>query len=55
VVLPFTLKMTGNVARMQARLQLDRTAFGVGQGQFRTGGMVATPVTVTVDLTARTR
>lgn len=54
VVLPFTLQLNGNAARMQGRLQLDRTAFGVGQGRFRTGGMVATPVKVTVDLTART-
>lgn len=55
VVLPFTLQLNGNTARMQGRLQLDRTAFGVGQGQFRSSGMVAAPVTVTVDLTARTR
>lgn len=55
VVMPFTLQLNGNVARMQGRLPLDRTAFGVGQGQFRTDGMVAKTVTVTVDLTARAR
>ena len=55
VVMAFTLQLNGNVARMQGRLPLDRTAFGVGQGQFRTDGMVAKTVTVTVDLTARAR
>jgi polyisoprenoid-binding protein YceI len=33
VSLPFTLQVKGNTARMQGRLTLDRTAFGVGQGQ----------------------
>lgn len=55
VVLPFTLTLNGTTARMQGRLVLDRTAFGVGQGQFRSGGTVARNVTVNVDLTARAR
>lgn len=55
VVLPFTLQLNGKTARMQGRLQLDRTAFGVGQGQFRSADMVGKTVTVNVDLTARTR
>lgn len=55
VVLPFTLQLNGNTARMQGRLPIDRTAFGVGQGQFKTDGMVARTVTVTIDLTARAR
>lgn len=55
-VLPFTLTPAANGAqRMQGRLVIDRTAFGVGGGQFRTGAMVAKPVTVTVDLLARPR
>ncbi len=55
VVLPFTLVITGNTAKMNGQLVLDRTAFGVGQGQWRTGSTVATQVTVTVNLTATAR
>ena len=51
--LPFTLQLNGNTARMQGRLTLDRTAFGVGQGQ--AGEAVGKSVTVNVDVTARTR
>ena len=55
VVLPFTLAITGNTAKMSGQLVLDRTAFGVGQGQWRTGSAVATKVTVNVNLTATAR
>lgn len=53
VSLPFTLAITGNTAQANGSLVLDRTAFGVGQGQFKTGEMVDTKVTVTIALTAR--
>jgi len=53
VVLPFTLAISGDTARMNGSLVLNRTAFGIGQGQWKTGDVVATEVTVTVALTAR--
>ena len=55
VVLPFTLTETGGVARMRGSLVIDRRAFGVGQGQFRTDGFVGANVTVDVSVTARAR
>jgi polyisoprenoid-binding protein YceI len=56
VVLPFTLAIAGDTARMNGAVVLDRTAFGVGQGQWKTGAVVDTKVTVNVALTAhRTR
>lgn len=51
--LPFTLAITGDVAKVSGSVAIDRTAFGVGQGQWRTGAAVATAVTVQVALTAR--
>jgi polyisoprenoid-binding protein YceI len=53
VVLPFTLAISGDTARMNGSVVLNRTAFGIGQGQWKTGDVVATEVTVTVALTAR--
>jgi polyisoprenoid-binding protein YceI len=38
---------------MKGSAVIDRTAFGVGQGQWKSGDVVATKVTVNVDLTAR--
>lgn len=52
VVLPFTLAITGNQAKMQGALKLDRTHFGVGQGQWSSGETVPTAVTVEVAITA---
>jgi polyisoprenoid-binding protein YceI len=51
--LPFTLAINGTTAKANGALTLDRTAFGVGQGQFKTGATVDTKVAVTVALTAR--
>jgi polyisoprenoid-binding protein YceI len=51
-VLPFTLAITGKQATMRGELTLDRTGFGVGQGQFATGETVAAAVKVQVSLTA---
>ncbi len=52
VVLPFTLAISGDTARMNGQLVLNRTAFGIGQGQWSTPDVVDTKVTVTVALTA---
>ena len=52
VTLPFTLAISGDTARMNGAVVLNRTAFGVGQGQWKTGEVVDTKVTVNVALTA---
>lgn len=52
VVLPFALKIAGNIATMQGVLAIDRRVFGVGQGQFATGDTVATVVRITVNIIA---
>ncbi|HEX4179767.1 MAG TPA: YceI family protein [Caulobacteraceae bacterium] len=52
LALPFTLAISGDTARMNGSAVINRTAFGVGQGQWKTGDVVATEVTVTVSLTA---
>lgn len=53
IVLPFTLVITGAQAKMNAAITLDRTLFGVGQGQWKSGDTVASKVTVNVSLLAR--
>lgn len=55
VVLRFTLDIVGSKATMSASLPLDRTAFGVGQGQWAGTDSVAGTVTVKVALVAHTR
>ena len=52
LVLPFTLAISGDTARMNGSVVLNRTAFGIGQGQWKTGDVVATEVSVNVALTA---
>ncbi len=52
VVLPFTLAVSGDTARMNGALVLNRTAFGIGQGRWSTNDVVDTSVTVNVALTA---
>jgi len=52
VVLPFTLAMAGDTARMSGQLVLNRTAFGIGQGQWSTPDVVDTKDAVIVQLTA---
>jgi polyisoprenoid-binding protein YceI len=52
VVLPFTLAITGDTAHMNGQLVLNRTAFGIGQGQWSTPDVVDTKVVVIVALTA---
>jgi polyisoprenoid-binding protein YceI len=53
IVLPFTLNITGDTAHLNGAVALNRTAFGVGQGQWKTGDTVDTQVTVTLALTAK--
>ncbi len=53
VTLPFTLAIAGDTAKMSGSLPLDRSAFGVGQGQFKTGDTVALKVQVDIAVTAR--
>ena len=52
VVLPFTLDIDGTEARARGTLALDRSDFGVGQGDFETDQWIAFPVRVEVDLVA---
>lgn len=52
VVLPFTLTIEGDVATMTGQVAVDRSAFGVGQGQWSSPETVPLPVTVTVSITA---
>ena len=53
VTLPFTLAIAGDTAKMSGSLPLDRSAFGVGQGQFKTGDTVALKVQVNIAVTAK--
>lgn len=53
VALPFRLAVTGDTARATGRLDLVRTAFGVGQGPWASGQWVALEVGVDLDVTAR--
>lgn len=52
VVLPFTLDITGDTAHAVGKVQLVRTAFGIGQGAWTTADYVAFEVNVDIDLTA---
>ncbi|MDO8323774.1 MAG: YceI family protein [Phenylobacterium sp.] len=52
VRLPFTLKIDGDKARMSGVTTLDRTAFGVGQGEWQATDQIPAQVTVSVQLTA---
>jgi len=53
LTLPFSLAISGGVARMSAQVDLNRLAFGVGQGEWQATDTVPATVTVKVDLTAR--
>jgi polyisoprenoid-binding protein YceI len=53
VTLPFTLQISGGVAKMQGQATLDRTAFNVGSGRWSTPDEVAKAVVVVVDITAK--
>ncbi|NJO67791.1 MAG: YceI family protein [Rhodospirillales bacterium] len=53
VTLPFTLALTGDEARAKGELSIDRTDYGVGQGQWASGNMVGREVRIGFDLLAR--
>jgi polyisoprenoid-binding protein YceI len=54
VSLPFTLDLKDNgSAAMQGKVELDRTAFGIGQGAWATSDIVGRKVIVVVHLNAR--
>ena len=52
LVLPFTLTIDGDTARMSGEVPLDRRDFDLGTGQWAGADLVGHDVTVTVDLTA---
>jgi polyisoprenoid-binding protein YceI len=51
VVLPFTWRIDGDTATMDGRVEIDRTRYGVGQGEWANADEVGRTVTVVVDLT----
>jgi polyisoprenoid-binding protein YceI len=51
--LAFSLKITGERAHVQGLAELDRLAFGVGQGEWASPDQIPAKVTVRVDLKAR--
>jgi len=51
--LPFTLAITGDDAKADGKVQLIRTAYGVGQGAWATAQYVALEVAVDIDITAK--
>ncbi len=52
IVLPFTLQITGAQAKMTGQVSINRTVFGVGQGQFKSAETVPLDVVVNVSLQA---
>ena len=52
VDLPFRLKIDGDKARVSGVTSLDRTAFGVGQGEWQATDQIPAKVQVSVQLTA---
>jgi polyisoprenoid-binding protein YceI len=53
VSLPFTLAIADGTAHMTGMLTIDRSVFGVGQGQWKDGSAVALQVQIKVDITAK--
>jgi cytochrome b561/polyisoprenoid-binding protein YceI len=55
VNLPFRLQIDGDKARVRGVTSLDRTAFGVGQGEWTSTDQIPAQVSVSVDLKATRR
>ena len=55
VRLPFSLKIEGDKASVRGVTSLDRTAFGVGQGEWTSTDQIPAEVKVSVNLTATRR
>ena len=53
--LPFRLQIEGDKARVSGVTSLDRTAFGVGQGEWTKTDQIPADVKVSVNLTATRR
>jgi cytochrome b561/polyisoprenoid-binding protein YceI len=53
ISLPFRLKIDGDTARASGVTTIDRTAFGVGQGEWKSTDQIPAKVTVAIDLKAR--
>ena len=53
LTLPFTLAITGDTAKMNAAVDLNRLAFGVGQDEWKSTDVIPAKVKVTIALTAR--
>jgi len=53
--LPFSLKIDGDTATARGVTTLDRTVFGVGQGEWASTDQIAAKVKVSFALTARTK
>jgi len=53
IVLPFTLTRDDGATRARGQVELVRTDFGVGQGQWSSGSWVALEVLVSIDIFAR--
>jgi polyisoprenoid-binding protein YceI len=53
--LPFRLKIDGDKARMSGVTSLDRTAFGVGQGEWKATDQIPAKVKVSVQIAATRR
>jgi cytochrome b561/polyisoprenoid-binding protein YceI len=53
--LPFRLQIDGDKARVRGVTSLDRTAFGVGQGEWTSTDQIPAQVSVSVDLKATRR
>lgn len=51
--LPFRLKITGDKAEVSGVTTLDRTSFGIGQGEWSSTDQIPAKVTVSVSLTAK--
>ncbi|MDP2697030.1 YceI family protein [Thalassospira sp.] len=52
VQLPFSLTIDGNGAKASGEVTIQRTAFGVGQGQWSDTAQVGDDVTIKIDITA---
>ena len=53
VEVPFTLKTSGDAADLTGEITLDRTAFGVGTGEWASGGIIGLDVKVTFSVRLR--
>ena len=53
LILPFTLAITGDTAKMDSTLTLDRSLFGIGRGQFTGTDTVPHGVNMTIAVSAK--